>query len=402
MDARSRRICVFLAQQKSLLTKSAAAKLSLIVMLAAGLPLSLLAQTFSSLATFNESNGANPYGALVQGANGNFYGTTQFGGAHGQGEVFEVTSGGEVTVLHSFCSNFPTCSDGYQPFAGLTRGSDNNFFGTTVSTVFSMNASGTLTTLTNSVGSQHPLVKGPDGGFYDTTSAGGERTVVCQSYCGSIFKVTSGGAVTTIHNFKGIDGYDPQGLLLGKDGNFYGTALSGGAHGEGVIFKVSPSGTYTLLHSFNGTDGFQPSLLIQGSNGDFYGTTASTVFEITPSGKLTTVYSFSSSGIYGPDYLLQATNGNLYGTACCGGNTDESICFSKGCGGIFELTASGELTTLYEFCPESGCSDGASPSSLIQGSNGDLYGATLLGGSTVCGADGSCGTVFSQSLGEKQ
>ena len=163
----------------------------------------------------------------------------------------------------------------------------------------------TLMTLANFVGPNGanplfaPLAQGTDGNLYGTTQAGGAHQK------GTVFKVTPAGTLTTLYSFCGQscgDGSAPfAGLLLGKDGNFYGTTELGGTNNEGTVFKITPLGTLTTLHSFNIQDGSNPYAgLVQATDGNFYGTTQSggahllgTVFRITPRGALTTLHSFN-------------------------------------------------------------------------------------------------------------
>src|ERR1039457_6426327 len=210
--------------------------------------------------------------------------------------------------------------------------------------------------------------------------------------------------LTTIHRFcsqRGCpDGAAPlAGLVQATNGALYGTTGGYVAKGYGTVFKITPDGTLTTLYSFcpqsDCTDGAYPGALVQAAaNGDFFGTTPSggtnlygTVFKITPSGTLTTLYSFcSQSGCTdggGPEAgLVQATNGDLYGTTQYGG--------ANSYGTVFKITPGGTLTTLYSFCPQSGCTDGAEPEAgLVQAANGDFYGTTSGGG-----ANGNYGTVF--------
>ncbi len=194
----------------------------------------------TTLYSFGGSDGSGPWAGLIQATDGNFYGTTTQGGAYGDGTVFKITPSGALTTLHSFAG-----SDGSSPYAGLIQGTDGNFYGTT---------------------------------YY-----GGAATW-CYGYagCGTIFRITPSGTLTTLHSFDGGDGAWPQaGLLQANDGNFYGTALTGGATtfcygypGCGTIFKITPSGTLTTLYSFQGSEGAIPiGGLIQASDGKFYGTT---------------------------------------------------------------------------------------------------------------------------------
>jgi uncharacterized repeat protein (TIGR03803 family) len=236
-----------------------------VFLLWAAAAVALPAQTFTSLQSFDGTDGINPIAGLVQGTDGNFYGTVTTGGANGCGTVFKITTSGTLTTLHSFDS-----TDGYYPYGGLVQGTDGNFYGT-------------------------------------TAFGGTNYTCYLGEPCGTIFKITPSGTLTTLHNFDGTDGARPYaGLLLGSDGDFYGTTYYGGigsANGAGTIFKITPSGTLTTLFKFSFVtkDGAYPNGgLIQGTDGNFYGTTSAggtvgvgTVFEITPNGKLTTLHSFS-------------------------------------------------------------------------------------------------------------
>jgi uncharacterized repeat protein (TIGR03803 family) len=286
------------------------------------------AQTFTTLVSFNGTDGQSPLGSLIQGLDGNFYGTTYYGptcGAFcfGNGTVFKVTPGGTLTT-HTFDG-----ADGQNPDAGLVQATNGNFYGTT-----------------------------RNGGFGTGCSASG---------CGTVFEfaVTAGGALITLDTFDRRDGAFPSaGLVQAADGNLYGTTPWGGSgcsliySGCGTVFKINPAGALTTLHSFDHTDGYQPYAgLVQATNGNFYGTTqyggantcfgggCGTVFEITPGGTLTTLYSFCAQtnctdGVNPYAGLVQATDGNLYGTNGGGANGD---------GTIFKITAAGALTTLHSF-----------------------------------------------------
>jgi uncharacterized repeat protein (TIGR03803 family) len=404
------------------------------------------AQTFTSLVSFDYSDGKYLTAGLVQGTNGNFYGTTNYGGYAGQddGTVFEITPAGELTTLYNFCSQ-TNCTDGAAPFAGLVLATNGNFYGTTYAgganyggTVFEITPAGELTTLysfcseTNCTDGKWPfagLVQASNGNFYGTTYSGGANT-----YYGTVFEITPAGKLTTLYSFcsttnsEGVctDGAQPYaGLVQATNGNLYGTT-SGYCCFEhlysnyGTVFEITPAGKLTTLHSFCSTtnsegyctDGKQPdAALVQATNGNFYGTTSSggasnegTVFEITAADKLTTLYSFcSQSGCTDgaePYGLMQANNGDFYGTTVEGGTNGNG---GYGYGTVFEITPAGKLTTLYTFCSQSGCTDGAEPYGLMQASNGDFYGTTDLGGSSTnpscTGVYPGCGTVFSLSVG---
>ena len=391
------------------------------------------AQTFNTLATFDGNNGSQPLSSLIQGTDGNFYGTTSSGGnlnacdGSGCGTIFKMTPDGTLTTVFSFSG-----TDGVAP-QSVVQGSDGYLYGTTFCSlggfhratlpgkaplicpgggiVFKVSTSGTLVTLHSFTGpdgdSISPgLIQGNDGNFYGTTTGGGTDN------WGTVFKITPGGTLTTLHSFAGPDGSGPYGgLVQGSDGNFYGTTGQGGnpvckaGYGCGTVFKITPNGVLTLLHSFTGPDGIRPlGGLVQATDGNFYGTTTGggahndcsnqdcgTIFRITPSGTLTTLYNFA-----GPDgaephaSLLQATDGNLYGTTDSGGQGNA--------GTAFRFTTSGTLTTLYRFCSLTDCADGSVPDgALLQGTSGPFYGTTSTGGDSTCDAPAGCGTIFSLS-----
>jgi uncharacterized repeat protein (TIGR03803 family) len=384
------------------------------------------AQTFGTLVSFNGTNGALPDSSLVQGIDGNLYGTTYNGGAYGYGTVFKITAGGVLTTLYSFCAQNLPCPDGYGP-GGLLLAFDGEFFGTTAGgrsapgggasnprgTVFKITAGGMLTTLHSFGGTDGsvpsgPLVQPTGGVFYGTTNEGGISQYCPRPLgvgCGTVFKITGAGQLTTIYNFCAqtgcSDGYGPVGLVLALDGNFYGTTSDGGAYGYGAVFKITAGGILTTLHSFDRTDGAIPNALVQAPGGNFYGTVEDggtygngMVFKITAAGQLTTLYSFCVQNLPCPDGnspfgLFQATNGIFYGTTGSGGSS--SACGDGGCGTVFQVTQVGTRTTLHNF----GFTDGDFPrAGVVQATDGNFYGTTTYGGtSTNC--SGGCGTVFS-------
>jgi uncharacterized repeat protein (TIGR03803 family) len=396
--------------------------------------ISLPAQTFTSLASFNGTKGSEP-GGPVQGADGNFYGPTYEGGKNasstcasttfsGCGTLFKVTPAGTLTTFYSFCSK-TGCSDGSNPDS-LLLGSDGNFYGHTAfggtdnsGTVFKITPGGTLTTLYSFCSQTGcadgyfygTLLHGSDGNFYGTTWAGGTGCSGDEpAGCGTVFKITPGGALTTLHSFDGTDGSRPTDLIQGTDGNFYGTTGEGGAKEyAGTVFRITPSGQFATPYSFctlqsadNCLDGYGPGPIVQGADGSFYGTTyaggggtyctasypgngCGTVFKLTPSGKLTTLYNFCSqtncTDGWGPDGLVHGTDENFYGAADGGG--------AIGIGTLFKITPSGTLTTLHSFDG----SDGGDPGGLVQSTDGTFYGATGYYGTY------HYGTLFSLSLG---
>ncbi len=238
--------------------------------------------TLKTLHSFQGSpDGGQPLAALIAGSDSNFYGTTFAGGSFNVGAVFKISAAGTLTTLYSFTGNL----DGAQPQAALVQGVDGNFYGTTsadglsstnAGTVFTINSLGTLTTLYRFTGGSDggnprgALVQGTDTNFYGTTFAGGA------SGLGVVFKMTTAGTLTTLWQFNGItDGSQPvAGLVEGPNSNFFGTTFAGGANGLGTIFTITPSGALTTLYSFTGgTDGANPAgSLVLGSNNRFFGT----------------------------------------------------------------------------------------------------------------------------------
>lgn len=227
---------------------------------------------------------------LMHGANGNFFGTTYYGGPNcasqeGCGTFFEMTPEGALTTLYNFCS-LTNCADGANPYATPVQAANGNFYGTTVSqgagccgTVYEMTPAGVLTTLHSFNGpdgvSAQMLIEGSDGNFYGTTLLGGSNNF------GTIFKITSKGVLTTLHNFctqTGCpDGSGPMWLLQATDGNFYGVASDGGTNDSGTLFEMTPGGALTVLYNFcsqaNCSDGIFPAGIVQYTDGNFYGTT---------------------------------------------------------------------------------------------------------------------------------
>ncbi len=388
------------------LRAASAAAMLLLLVAAAGRP--VRAQTFTTLLIFDGTDGGYPYyGTLIQGTDGNIYGTTSGGGAHNDGTVFKITASGTLTTLYSFCSQ-SNCADGFWPYAGLVQATNGNFYGTTISggvngqgTVFEITPAGVLTTLysfcsqTNCTDGENPyagLIQATNGNLYGTTAEGG-----AYGNYGTVFQITTAGQLTTLYSFCSKypcdDGESPYGgLVQATNGNFYGTTDSGGADGSGTVYEITPAGVFTTLYSFTGgADGSSPygETLVQADNGNFYGTTyvrgakgGGTVFEITPGGQLTTLYTFCSQtdctdGRSPQSGLVLATDGNFYGTTTGGG--------ANGYGSVFEITPAGELTTLHSF----DWTDGEDPrGGLMQASNGIFYGTTTE-------SETGYGTVFS-------
>lgn len=316
------------------------------------------------------------------------------------------------TSLYSFCSQI-NCPGGYGVTAPLVQGRDGNLYGETAfggvsaanspcggtgcGTIFKITPQGTITTIysfcpssscLDGSGPEGGLVLSNDGNFYGVTAGGGA------TLRGTVFKITPAGKLTTLHSFDGTDGYVGQGtgLIQASNGNFYGTTAYGGAYDQGTVFEITPSGFFSSLYSFCATsgcpDGAVPNGLTQGSDGNIYGTTSGggvtdscnaastsgTFFQLTPAGTLTTLTVFCRLTGFRPNStLVPAANGNFYGTTADGGsslNADQ--------GTVYEMTPDGSITSLYSFCLQTNCPDGKTPIGLAMGTDGNFYGTTEL------------------------
>jgi uncharacterized repeat protein (TIGR03803 family) len=364
------------------------------------------AQTFSVLYNFGTNAGdpANPQleGIIAQGRDGNLYSTTTSGGTSNQGSVFKITPNGKLTGLYSFDG-----TNGSFPQSGLTLGADGNFYGAAESggtfgagTIFKITPSGSLTVLysfTNGGDGGYPKgppVQGTDGNFYGNTFQGGG------SGGGTIYKITSSGTLTTLHQFDGTHGSNPYApLVQGRDGNFYGTTFFGGTSNQGVVFKVTTTGRFAVLYNFDIVHGSESySSLVQGNDGSFYGTTSfggsgsgGVIFKITPAGVLTVLHNINGNtdGVQPLAGLVQATDGSFYGTTSGG---------SLNFGNIFRISPNGSYSVLYDFDKTTGAYPGVT---LLQHTNGILYGDTNEGGTgnvQNC-STGICGVFYRLKVG---
>lgn len=363
---------------------------------------------FTSLYSFTGStDGFLPEAALMQGSDGNLYGTTHYGGVlpsiSGHGTVYQITLNGAFTSLYSFKND----GDGRHPDLGrLAEDQYGLIYGTTCvggqyydGVIFAMFTDGFLLPLysfsqsgDDGISPAAGLTMGADWNFYGATQWGGNYSF------GTIFRLTENWDYSKLVSFTGTNGACPLGsLVLGHDGCLYGTTFQGGAGfygtdalgnptGDGTVFKVTTNGTLTSLHSFSGADGAQPVAgLIQGRDGILYGTTErggtngyGTVFRVTTNGAFTLLHSFGGggNGAFPTGDLVQASDGDFYGTTAdipvIGGGA------SMGSGTIFKITAAGEFTKLYSF---PGRPEGVEPiAGLLQASDGRFYG-TCMGGS---------------------
>jgi uncharacterized repeat protein (TIGR03803 family) len=317
-----------------------AGMITLALLAAVGLALCAQAQTVTVIAEFNGTNGNSPNG-MVQGTDGNLYGSTFAGGAFDWGEIFRLTPSGQIGTVYSFHCEDKSC-----------------------------------------VRSAYLLATGSDGNFYGISVYGGNEDG------GVFYRVTPGGKFTVLHNFcYGTDcmgGQNPNGLFLGFDGNFYGTTAYGGKSNQGVFFRISPKGEFKVLHAFcllsDCQDGNFPLAPIQGQDGNFYGTTAEggtqgagVIYKLTPDGTYEVIHNFCShdicaaGGVIQP--LVQDAKGNLFGITSGGG--------THGFGAVFELTAEHHFKILHSFAPHV---DGGDPNAgLVLANDGNLYGVNLYG-----------------------
>lgn len=342
-------------------------------------------------------DGRYPDSGLTAGPDGDFYGTTTYGGANNLGTIYKITPAGVHTVLYSFAGS---PGDGQYPASGLELGTDGAFYATTTAggafglgTFVRITLAGNATLLYSfgrdgSGADPQGLTLLDDGNFYGTTTSGGAHNL------GTVYKITSTGVQTVLHSFApGLDGRTPvAGLSPNRDGYLYGVTYYGGTNNFGTIFRIAPDGTgYATLHSFAGgaADGQYPGTKLRNvPDGTLYGSTGAggasglgTIFRYDPAAGVSRVlHSFAGGPLDGsyPSSRLRVFDGNLYGVTFYGGYFHQ--------GTFFRITPEGALTVLYSFA---GGADGRNPnSSLLVTSDGALYGTTITGGPT------SNGTVY--------
>lgn len=348
--------------------------------------------------------GTQATGKLLRLATGESYGTASSGGAQGFGSVFRVSAAGAVETVVSFTGNSGDVP-GSGPTAGLVLGADSAFYGTTSAggaggfgTVFKVTSAGVFTKLVDFTGTAGaakgsvpgPLVLHPDGNFYGTTAAGGAGGF------GTVFKMTPAGALTTLAEFTGttgaVKGSEPAGALAISGTTLYGVTRIGGASNLGTLYRITTAGSFTALHDFTGPNGARPAGgLFLHSNGLLYGTTEfggtegfGTAFSlstaVTP--VFTSIRSFADLvGSQPVGELVAADATTLLGTVAAGG--------TSGWGGVYKLTTGGVFTMLAQFTGESGSVPGAAPrAGLVPNGGGFFHGVTSAGG------PGNLGTVF--------
>jgi|SRR5579871_4155776 len=367
--------------------------------------------------------GAYPFAAPVKGKDGCLYGVTYWGGKNGTGIVYKLSPAGVLTVLHPFAAqsrgDAPN-ADGAEPYGSLTIGPEGDLYGvasgggaTGAGVVFKITPRGKFTLLHvfKKPEGAHPcgaLLRGQDGAFYGTTTEGGAYGN------GTVYKITPEGALSVLHSLSKEEGaFALAGLTRGSDGAFYGTTGNGGANDTGTVFKITPSGVFTLLHTFPtvqrtqihnipvqvNSEGAHPFAgLVQARDGNLYGVTqfggpygSGVVFRVQSDGTFAVLHDFSligpgiigqtgpnRDGAYPKAALVQAGNGRLYGVTAGGG--------TNGCGTIFSITPAGEFAIAHTFSrisplPGNTNADGAQSRGIALADDGILYGTAFVGGS---------------------
>lgn len=375
----------------------------------AAMPIRAQAQTLSTIYDFvGSSNSQNPQGVIAQGRDGNYYGMTT---GPEPGTIYNVSRSGAFTLLHSMvyadgqlCNGMVLGTDGN--FYGTCFNGGNN--GNSTGTFFQVTPAGALTVLhyfdglssgtSDGCNPEGVPMQAADGNFYGTAK-------VCGLYNGGMaYKITTAGAFTPIHAFAGgaTDAQNPQGALIqGGDGNLWGTSYAGGPTGSGTVFKMTLAGNVTVVYQFEecglGTTGCNPAAgLVQGTDGNFYGTALSgginnqgVVFKVTPGGAYTVLHNFNETvdnGGYPQLPLTLGTDGTFYGIA--------TGCFGGGCSNadIFKITSEGVFTDLYNFPNLGGNNNSIPETPLLLGTDGAFYSTTYEG-------TDSAGSVFSLSVG---
>jgi uncharacterized repeat protein (TIGR03803 family) len=374
--------------------------LTLFVLALAGLfVVSADAQTYTKLYTWPEDTrndtGVGLAGLMTQGRDGNIYGTVGDDNTNAAGSAFKMTPSGTFTRIYSFCT-LTKCADGSQPWGGLTLGKDGNLYGTTMwggsdssGTVFKLTPGGALTTVWDFDNGPDgaapwypPLQSLVDGDFY------GVSNTQYSGHYGAFYKLvptqTPPYKESVPINFNYTDGNDPNLPTQGTDGNFYGSTLSGGTKGLGLVYKTTSAGVQTIFHNFTGyattnADGSYPiGVMVQGNDGAYYGVTWQ-----GGASNLGTIFKVTSNGTY---TLLHSFTGHPDGAYPRSGlilGSDGNFYGTTLNGGtandgaIYRVTPAGQVTVLYNLCSQTGCADGFSPViPLLQHTNGKFYGST--------------------------
>ncbi len=350
---------------------------------------------YTVLHSFDGAKGSDPRSGVIYGRDGKFYGTTYSGGSNNAGTIYQLDISNTApvyTVLHHFTSGV----NGGYPIAGLLQGRDGKLYGTTAlgggntsdGTIFQLDIRGVVPAYSvlhsfDGTNGWYPdaasLIQDRSGKLYGTTPLGGSGNA------GTIFQLDLSGKTpvfSVVHHFiSDINAGNPEGVILGKDGNLYGTTADNSLSGGATAFRLDLSGAtpvYSVIHQFNVPMSGKPSAgIIQGSDGKLYGSTTNagvngkgTLFRLDISGSVSsfsTLYDFDGVNGATPNTgVIQGRDGKLYGTTTAGGQ--------KGKGMVFQVNANvgvPVLKTLYNFD-----GSGSQPNHLIKAKDGNLYGAT--------------------------
>jgi uncharacterized repeat protein (TIGR03803 family) len=367
-----------------------------VVVMFAGTTVPAQAQTPTVLYNFvnGSSDAASPAGNIVQGRDGNMYGVGAIigRGANFTGAVYKISPAGAESVFFNFPATISRC------YSGLTLGSDGNFYGTCGTNtatgngiLYRLTPAGVFTDIHDFTASDYPVtfqpIQASDGNLYGVTPS-------------IVYKRTLAGVFTTIHTFVSPDVQPLSNLFQASDGNLYGTitlcSLSGN---RGCVYKVSTGGAYKNIYGFADVTGSGPCTgMIQGKNGKLFGATdggrplnEGNVYELTTAGVNTGLHDFNNStdgacnpGAYPVVDLTQVTDGSLYGVTYGGGDANN--------GSIYKLTPA-NVFSVFLF-PSNNVDGGQPYSTLLQNTNGLVYGTTTTGGAN------SVGNFFSVATGD--
>src|ERR1700730_1781985 len=377
------------------------------VVIFAGAAVPAQAQTPTTLHSFLESqtDACEPEDNIVQGRDGNMYGIGVSCGTS-SGAVYKISPAGTENVVFNFPSGCSSC------YSGLTIGSDGNFYGPCFTTptgngsIFQLTPAGVFTDKHDFTGingdtePEYGPMQATDGNFYGVT---GDYPFTC----GNVYKLTSAGVYTNLHTFSGNDCGPASSLFQASDGNLYGTlyacAINSGI-GAGCVYKISTGGVFKEIFGFSSSPGQNPCTgVIQAKNGALYGATNQaaannfgSIYKLTTAGVFTDLHDFNNTtdASCGDNIgrttvnLTQVTDGNFYGVNGINGNSGE--------GSIYKLTSTNVFT---DFLFPNPPVDGGSPlATLLQNTNGLLYGTTPSGGPTSCNP--CLGVFFSVATGD--
>jgi uncharacterized repeat protein (TIGR03803 family) len=359
--------------------------------------------TLQVLHTFQSPGPLTPASGVLRASDGSLYGVTPEGdaleGGNGYGTIYRIAPDGQIAVLVVFDGSF-----GYYPSAGLVEGKDGNLYGSpsvggpdgAFTSFFRITPAGDFTNIcslyggTNGYDPEYAMIRGSDGNFYGTTRYGGAgySTVNDAFNGGTVFRLTPAGTFTLLNSFVGTNGFQPLGRLMqASNGNIYGTTANGGQFGLGTVFCVSTTGDFRTIYSFGGTTTAGPVTgLVEGRDGRLYGMTAGdinsyghgTIYKISTNGDFAVVASFNgANGRYPTGSLVKENDGTLYGLTTLGGAFDE--------GTAFKLTKKNVIEVIASFNDQTGIW----PTELTKGNDGNLYGTTAVSGGLYGG-----GTVF--------